>query len=429
MMDDQDLERYRRGRNGDHIMGVPFSCELCHFRNVNLRDPLLDSSKDVYTLTAMRRANIDVCWAREPSTVRANLNRARRDFFETEEHCTIEHQSLPFLPDPDLKDKVGMRHALRVLQASLRSGRYTQNVQFETVRKTEAWIGNMHDAGEGYRGTPVGDGGGLEDKRGSSCETRGRWFRRFMRGVKLRMGQVRYQNEPITSEIILELDAIISAEWRETVDEERKEHLEELMCFILIGYACSLRGEEVPLVSLKGMLKFWEETWAEPDPYIMVALYGRFKGETGFRWHCLPVSDKTRSGLPVRRWVSTLLWRRKEVQGRTNGWLFVKEDGKTRAQIRDYDSSFLHYLELAKSRRPGLFSAGTLMHMFSLVRSLRRGAVLATAGKVSSAVVNLINRWRTKEGAKGTAPGLTMEQTYTNVRDAIPVMIAFSAQL
>lgn len=233
MMDDQDLERYRRGRNGDHIMGVPFSCELCHFRNVNLRDPLLDSSKDVYTLTAMRRANIDVCWAREPSTVRANLNRARRDFFETEEHCTIEHQSLPFLPDPDLKDKVGMRHALRVLQASLRSGRYTQNVQFETVRKTEAWIGNMHDAGEGYRGTPVGDGGGLEDKRGSSCETRGRWFRRFMRGVKLRMGQVRYQNEPITSEIILELDAIISAEWRETVDEERKEHLEELMCFIL----------------------------------------------------------------------------------------------------------------------------------------------------------------------------------------------------
>jgi len=55
------------------------------------------------------------------------------------------------------------------------------------------------------------------------------------------------------------------------------------------------------------------------------------------------------------------------VQGRTKGWLFVKKDGKTRAQIRDYNSSFLHYLELAKDQRPELFSAGTLMHMFSLV--------------------------------------------------------------
>ena len=127
MMDDQDLERYRRGRNGDHIMGVPFSCELCHFRIVNWRDPLVHSPKDVFTLTAMRRANIDVCWAREPSTVRANLNRARRDYFETEEHCSIEHQSLPFLPDtnPVPKDVLGMRYALRVLQSSLRPGRYT----------------------------------------------------------------------------------------------------------------------------------------------------------------------------------------------------------------------------------------------------------------------------------------------------------------
>ena len=28
------LDRYRCGRNGDHLMGVPFECDLCSFRNM-----------------------------------------------------------------------------------------------------------------------------------------------------------------------------------------------------------------------------------------------------------------------------------------------------------------------------------------------------------------------------------------------------------
>jgi len=34
----------------------------------------------------------------------------------------------------------------------------------------------------------------------------------------------------------------------------------------------------------------------------------------------------------------------------------VKKDGRSRAQIRDYDSSFPHYLELLRDRQPELFS-------------------------------------------------------------------------
>ena len=33
--DDHTLSRYRCGRDGDHIMGVPFECDLCSFRNVS----------------------------------------------------------------------------------------------------------------------------------------------------------------------------------------------------------------------------------------------------------------------------------------------------------------------------------------------------------------------------------------------------------
>ena len=53
------------------------------------------------------------------------------------------------------------------------------------------------------------------------------------------------------------------------------------MCFILIGFGAGLRGEEVPLVLVGGLLHFWDETKRESNPYIMITLYGKFKGETG----------------------------------------------------------------------------------------------------------------------------------------------------
>ena len=53
--------------------------------------------------------------------------------------------------------------------------------------------------------------------------------------------------------------------------------IEELMSFVFIGFGAGLRGEEIPLVSLQGLLYVWDETRADPDPFIMVTLYGRFK--------------------------------------------------------------------------------------------------------------------------------------------------------
>ena len=65
----EDKDRYRRGGNGDHLTGVPFECDLCHFRNMNKRDPVWERAKDVRTFTAIRRAQLDVFWARRPGTV------------------------------------------------------------------------------------------------------------------------------------------------------------------------------------------------------------------------------------------------------------------------------------------------------------------------------------------------------------------------
>ena len=58
-----------------------------------------------------------------------------------------------------------------------------------------------------------------------------------------------------------------------------------------------------------------------------------------------------------------------------------------------------------------------------------RGAVLETTGRVDEAVVNLMNRWRAKEGANDTTPGLSIRQTYTQVRDVFSQLKLYSKAL
>ena len=68
--ENEDLEtgeklelRFRRGRNGDHVLGIPFECDLCHFRNVARRDPVDGNPKDEFILMCTRREVWMLCGA------------------------------------------------------------------------------------------------------------------------------------------------------------------------------------------------------------------------------------------------------------------------------------------------------------------------------------------------------------------------------
>jgi hypothetical protein len=61
-------KRFIVGRNGDHLM-CPYQCDLCHFRNIQKREPLFGNRKDRLLLQCIRRASLDAFWAQEPSTV------------------------------------------------------------------------------------------------------------------------------------------------------------------------------------------------------------------------------------------------------------------------------------------------------------------------------------------------------------------------
>ena len=419
-----DQERYRHARNGDHLMGIPFECDLCHFRNVCGRNPIWKSGRDEFTLTAIRRVSLDALWARETSTVKANWSRARADYLAVRNTLSIR-DFMPVLGYEKVEDRVGMAPALMTIITSLRAGVNAENVQWDTMRKTTTWYGNAYNAGRNYNNDAV-LGGDKSKQNLTDCPTHGEFNTRARKGARLRMGMVRRQNEALTSELVLAMHRVAEEEWQGARSQATRENLEEVMAFMLIGFGSGLRGEEVPLTSLEGLLTFWNDTAEAEDPHMMMTLYGRFKGELDQRWHCVPISDKSRSNIPFRLWIERLLHRRMNLQQRTNGWLFCKKDG-TRQKFAAYDEDFRQLIVRAREKYPRALPAAVDVNDFSLWRSLRRGAVLETINQdVSEKVIELINRWK---AARGSLPGLPMRQVYTQVRSTVPTMLLYSKAL
>jgi hypothetical protein len=113
----------------------------------------------------------------------------------------------------------------------------------------------------------------------------------------------------------------------------------------------------------------------------------------------------------------------------TKGWLFQTNTG-VRAKFGRYDAKFRTLVTLAQTTNSRLVPSATKPKDFSLWCSPRRGAVLETTQwGVDSKVMELVNRWPSKEGAKGSVPNLPMQQVYTKVRSTLPTMLKYSQAL
>ena len=130
---EDDKDRFMVGRDGDHLMN-PFQCELCHFRNIQGRNPHPNSGADRALQEHFRRVSLNVFWSREPSTVRHNLGLVKRlAISEVKFDCI--NRLIPALGPHPLKDASGMGVCVLVLDKSMDRGRYEPNVQWETFRK------------------------------------------------------------------------------------------------------------------------------------------------------------------------------------------------------------------------------------------------------------------------------------------------------
>jgi hypothetical protein len=79
------------------------------------------------------------------------------------------------------------------------------------------------------------------------------------------MGMVRRQNEALTTNLVLGMCRVTKGNWRSAVGTDRQVEIEDMVCFILLAFGAGLRGEEVTLVKLEGLLTFWMETHQVED--------------------------------------------------------------------------------------------------------------------------------------------------------------------
>jgi hypothetical protein len=128
-------------------------------------------------------------------------------------------------------------------------------------------------------------------------------------------------------------------------------------------------------------------------------------------------------------WMERALHRRVNLQRRNKGWFFQCRRGE-RLKFGKYDPTFRFLIDLARETQEGLLPEVVETGDFSLWRSPRQGAVLETTNQDElEKVIELINRWRKKEAAKGSEAGLPMRQVYMQVRSTLPTMLKFSKAL
>ena len=101
---------------------------------------------------------MDAFWSREPPTVSENRNRGERDFMEGSKELGLMGVTGDF-GQIELGGFQGMDPATLNLLASLRQEKYTNHLQWETLRKTTSVYNNFYEAsGWSLLGTAMGNG-------------------------------------------------------------------------------------------------------------------------------------------------------------------------------------------------------------------------------------------------------------------------------
>ena len=112
-----------------------------------------------------------------------------------------------------------------------------------------------------------------------------RWRERNTQGFKSRVGIQHKQNEPLTVALMLAILKLTKQDWKRSKSSYKKKTIKEAMCFMIIGFMLSLRGEEVPLILLAGLIEYWSEGFrlTEHERHVMITLQDKFKEEDYLR--------------------------------------------------------------------------------------------------------------------------------------------------
>lgn len=404
---------------------ISFQCDLCHFRNIQGRDPI-GSVTDDNLMTCIRRANLDAFWAREPGTVSANLYDARRSVTTQVDCLGITSGGFrPLGPFP-LRDTCGMIPAATMLMRSLDAGRNDKTVQFGTIRKVRSTFTNLHNASVNGMGssTLMGDGRKMHF---TDSLTHSLWYDRFIQGCHKRMGDVIKPNLAVSVEVMQSLMHRWEKDWDSAVTIHDKLKVALLGSFCQLGFVGALRGEEIPRALLGGTRDAFATSGMHSSPHVVIELYGRFKGEGGLdRGHLLPLAATTKSGFQPRLWIGRVLDCYEEL-GVMSGYMFRKPNGEPQKQSY-YEGPILDKLKDIQDEEPHLIPATVNVHEdYGTWRSFRRGSTTHASNQgVDTGVIKRNQRWRKVEQARGRDPSWDMMEHYTDVLQNLKGLLLYS---
>jgi hypothetical protein len=220
---------------------------------------------------------------------------------------------------------------------------------------------------------------------------------------------------------------LLEQEWSVATGQRELSLCASIGAYSVIAFCGSFRGNEVFLTDLHGLRKYCVEL--QGQEYVIVPLLGRFKGEMHARYHLTPLAAQTNSGLQVRRWIERLVQVR-EQEGRWHGPAFCGPTGEI-AEAYEYESALIARLLAVQEKSPEIIGPEVnITEDFGISRSFRRGSTsTARVRGIDDKQVELINRWRKFEQARGRQPALPMKEHYSDIKILIPELVKYSQGL
>ena len=407
-------------------------CDLCIFRNLTFRNPIDGSEADELLLCCIRRVNLDAFWSRASKTVRATKGEVNQ-MLRLWDKVGIVPTFQPLGPFP-VGDTMGYGLAIAMVLKSLEPGKYNSNhQQFETIRHLRSGFSNVYATSVDCFNNVHSLGMDKTKVHLSKCPSQSLWFEKFALGCSLRMGAEVRSNKATSLPLIHAFFKVIEAEWKEASSLIERSKLASIGAFVAIAFCGSFRGHEVFLVDLDGLRKYlatpmFEESMNNLE-YVIVPLLGFFKGETGIQYHLTPLVARTSSGIEVKRWITRLVGVRDEA-GIRNGPAFCDSFGNI-AKTKIYEDAILErFCVIQRWENSPIAKGVNVFEDFGVSRSFRRGSTSeARIRGVDDREVDLTNRWRNHENAKGRKPRRSMRDHYSDIEILVPALLLYSLAL
>lgn len=340
------------------------------------------------------------------------------------------HGVCPLMGPYSFDDSFGMKLAVCILIRSLDPGRTEATVQFSTARFLRSAFSNVYHASSQHETGMAVMAQGTSKIFVTNCPSYSYWFERFMKGVHKRMGEEVRSDYALSVGLLHLVLGNLNERWGEATTAGQRKEITEIAFFLVVAFGLGLRGEEVVKADVAGFLTYFDAGRDHAThPHVMIPLQGRFKGETGERWHLLPIVWKTRSGIEVGAWASRMRASLEE-RRRYHGFIFSNAKGK-QAKASTLEARFFEQLNFVRARHPNQFAPNvSIEDDYGIARSCRRGSSTEAANqKVPSEIIEMICRWRKVERAQGRAPNLGMREHYMEVSQALETYLQYSRPL